>query len=92
MSFTHEKPGRNEPATFSRFLQDILIDGDVRLAGLQPDDMTNLMDAAGKYKLDFDDACQYAVAAKLNPEIVSFDSDFDRTNRKKKLPREIESE
>ena len=82
----------NEPATFSRFVQDVLIDGAVRLVGLQPEDMTNLTDAAGKYKLDFDDAYQYAVAAKLNFEIVSFDSDFDRTDRKRKAPREIESE
>ena len=82
----------NEPATFSRFVQDVLIDGAVRLVGLQPEDMTNLTDAAGKYKLDFDDAYQYSIAAKLDFEIVSFDSDFDRTDRKRKTPREIESE
>jgi len=80
----------NEQATFSRFVQDVLIDGAVRLVGLQPEDMTNLTDAAGKYKLDFDDAYQYATSGKLNFQIVSFDSDFDRTERGRKSPAEIE--
>ena len=43
---------------------------------LQPEDMTNLTDAAGKYKLDFDDAYQYSIAAKLDFAIVSFDFGF----------------
>jgi len=40
-------------------VQDVLIDGVVRLVALQPEDMTNVTDAAEKYKLDFDDAYQY---------------------------------
>ena len=82
----------DEPITFLRFLQDVLVDGGVRLIGLHLEDMTSLTNAAAKYKLDFDDAYQYAAAAKLNFEIVSFDSDFDQTDLKRKLPREIESE
>lgn len=81
-----------EAETFSRFVQDVLIDGAVRLVGLQPDDMSSVVDATGKYRLDFDDAYQYAVAAKFNFQIVSFDSDFDRTDRGKRLPEQIESE
>ena len=79
-----------EPATFSSFVQDVLITGAVRLVGLQPEDMTRVIAAAGKYKLDFDDAYQYAAADKFDFEIVSFDSDFDRTDRKRKMPGEIE--
>ena len=78
--------------TFSRFVQDVLIDGTVRLVGLQPDDMTSVVNAAGKYRLDFDDAYQYAASARFKFQIVSFDSDFDRTDRGKRLPEEIESE
>ena len=81
-----------EAEAFSRFVQDVLIDGAVRLVGLQPDDMMGLVDAAGKYRLDFDDAYQYAASAKFNFQIVSFDSDFDRTDRGKRLPDQIESE
>lgn len=81
-----------EPATFSGFVQDVLIDGAVRLVGLQPEDMTGLTEAAGIYKLDFDDAYQYAAAAKFDFVIVSFDSDFNRTERGRKSPGEIEPE
>ena len=81
-----------EPATFSGFVQDVLIDGAVRLVGLQPEDITRLTEAARMYKLDFDDAYQYAAAAKFDFEIVSFDSDFNRTERGRKSPSEIEPE
>ena len=64
----------DEPITFLRFLQDVLVDGGVRLIGLHLEDMTSLTNAAAKYKLDFDDAYQYAAAAKLNFEIVSLTS------------------
>ena len=79
-------------ATFSDFVRDVLIDGAVRLVGLQPEDMTRLTEAARMYKLDFDDAYQYAAAAKFDFVIVSFDSDFDRTERGRKPPGEIERE
>ena len=81
-----------EAEAYSRFVQDVLIDGAVRLVGLQPDDMMGVVDAAGKYRLDFDDAYQYAASAKFNFQIVSFDSDFDRTDRGKRLPEQIESD
>jgi predicted nucleic acid-binding protein len=81
-----------EPATFSGFVQDVLIDGPARVVGLQPEDMAGLIGAAGNYKLDFDDAYQYAAAAKFDFVIVSFDSDFDRTERGRQSPGEIEPE
>jgi predicted nucleic acid-binding protein len=81
-----------ESETFSRFMRDVLIDGSVRLVGLQPDDMTSIIEAAGKYRLDFDDAYQYAASAKFNFQLVSFDSDFDRTDRRRRLPDQVEPE
>ena len=80
-----------EAQTFSRFVQDVLIDGVVRLVALQPEDLTNVTDAAEKYKLDFDDAYQYSAAGKFNFHIVSFDSDFDRTDRRRRLPDQVEA-
>jgi len=81
-----------EAETFSRFVQDVLVEGSVRLVGLQPDDVTSIVDAAGKYGLDFDDAYQYAASAKFNFQIVSFDSDFDRTDRRKAVPGQVETD
>lgn len=48
-----------------------------------------LVNIAQRFNLDFDDAYQYAVAEKYNLEIVSFDTDFDRTERRRKTPDEI---
>jgi len=45
--------------------------------------------ATKKFNLDFDDAYQYAVAEKYDLTIVSFDVDFDRTERGRKTPGEV---
>ena len=51
--------------------------------------MESVVDTIDRFKLDFDDAYQYA-AAKLNElQIVSFDRDFDRTDRGRKHPSEL---
>ena len=42
-----------------------------------------------KYNLDFDDAYQYVTATKSNLLLVSFDSDFDRTEGRRKTPEVI---
>jgi predicted nucleic acid-binding protein len=39
--------------------------------------------------LDFDDAYQYVAADKHNLVIVSFDGDFDRTERGRKTPQAV---
>jgi len=39
--------------------------------------------------LDFDDAYQYAVAARYELTLISFDSDFQRTDKGHKTPSEI---
>ncbi|MBC7343880.1 MAG: PIN domain-containing protein [Clostridia bacterium] len=51
--------------------------------------MEDIIHAAQQFGLDFDDAYQYAVAAHYKLTIVSFDSDFDRTERGRKTPREL---
>jgi len=42
-----------------------------------------------RMKLDFDDAYQYVAAEKHNLTLVSFDADFDRTDRGRKTPAEL---
>ena len=79
-----------EAENLLNFVKDVLTDSGVRLAGVGPDDMKSVIKACTDYKLDFDDAYQYATAVKFNFEIVSFDADFDRTERKRKSPVEIE--
>ena len=70
------------------FVQDVFINGAVRIIHLQPEDMGQLVQVMGNFKLDFDDAYQYVAAGKNNLAIISFDSDFDHTERGRKAPAE----
>jgi len=72
-----------------RFVQDAFIDGAVTLIHLRPEDTQRMLDVIERFKLDFDDAYQYVAAEKYNLTLVSFDGDFDRTERGKKTPAEI---
>lgn len=75
--------------TFLRAVDDLLLTGGIRLVRLELEDMQDLVHAARGFDLDFDDAYQYAVAEKYNLVIMSFDSDFDRTERGRKTPAEV---
>ncbi|MDE0638371.1 MAG: PIN domain-containing protein [Candidatus Poribacteria bacterium] len=75
-------------ALFSSFLEDIIVDG-VGVLSLPPENLKTLDMTADKFNLDFDDAYQYVVAAKYELQLISFDTDFDRTERKRKEPIEV---
>jgi predicted nucleic acid-binding protein len=51
--------------------------------------MQSVIQASRRFKLDYDDAYQYALAEKYNLILVSFDGDFDRTKRGKATPADI---
>ncbi len=67
----------------------LLIDTNIFL--LSVDGMEAVMDAAEKYRLDFDDAYQYAIAERYGLTLVSFDADFDRTERGRLDPDQLRS-
>ena len=75
--------------TLTRFVQDIFIDGAVNLISLKPEDAHQLVDIINQFRLDFDDAYQYVASEKYNLTIISFDIDFDHTERGRKTPKEI---
>ncbi len=56
---------------------------------LNINDLKRLGKFSQKFTLDFDDAYQYAVAEKYNLQIISFDKDFDRTEKGRKEPAQI---
>jgi predicted nucleic acid-binding protein len=80
---------RKRHDAFRLFLQDMVVRAGLQILTLHPDDMGIVIDTAEKFSLDFDDAYQYAVASKYSLTLVSFDSDFDRTDRGRKIPNEI---
>jgi len=76
-------------AAFQQFLTDVFLNAGVRMVALLAEDMEVVMSTAQRFSLDFDDAYQHAVARKYGLAIVSFDSDFDRTEQGRRTPAEI---
>ncbi len=72
-----------------RFVRDTVLDAGVNLVRFEAKDIEDIVIAAQKFNLDFDDAYQYTVAEKYNLKIISFDSDFDRTKRGRITPDKI---
>ena len=75
-------------ALFISFLEDIVVNG-IDILSLDPEDLKTLDQPVQKFNLDFDDAYQYTVAEKYDLQLISFDKDFDRTERNRKEPIEI---
>lgn len=66
-------------------LNDLIASG-VSVISLPTGELPLVVRAAKQFKLDFDDAYQYTAAAKHDLQIVSFDRDFDRTDRGRTTP------
>jgi len=74
---------------FVRFVEDLIITGGVCLLRLSAGDAKKLVQVAQRFSLDFDDAYQYAVAERYGLTVISFDADFDRTERGRKMPKDL---
>ena len=72
-----------------KFIQDVFVEGEVSLLTLSPMEIFEVLAVMEKFKLDFDDAYQYVTAEKYDLVLVSFDSDFDVTERKRVTPAEV---
>jgi hypothetical protein len=82
---------RKQFEIFAGFLNDLVVKGGVGLLRLSVEDMGEMAAVARRFNLDFDDAYQYVVAEKHGLEIISFDADFDRTERGRKTPENVEA-
>ena len=78
------------PDIFLRVSQDLFVRGGVGLLSLDFEDMEAVVQAAQRFRLDFDDAYQYVAAARYDLTIISFDGDFDRTDRGRRTPAEVQ--
>ena len=70
-----------------RFVRDTI--PNISLVRLFPEDLDRVLQIVEGYNLDFDDAYQYAATEKYDLTLVSFDSDFDRTERGRMTPAEV---
>ena len=80
---------RNMHNLFVQSIDDLLITGGIRQVRLELEDIPNLVNISQRFNLDFDDAYQYVAAEKYDLIIVSFDRDFDRTERGKRIPSQV---
>jgi len=74
---------------FPQFVDDLFVYGSVALVAVVPDRTRDVIAAMEQFHLDFDNTCQYVAAAQFGAEIVSFDSDFDRTDEERHVPSGI---
>jgi len=79
----------NRSEIFLQFVCDAFIEGAVSIIHLGPEDMNSVVNAMKQFHQDFDDAYQYVAAELYGLTIVSFDSDFDRTKKGRKTPKEL---
>lgn len=80
---------KKQHEAFQTFVEDVLQNGGINLLALFPDDIKKMINASKNFGLDFDDAYQYAVASKFELTLISFDSDFQRTDTGHKTPSQI---
>jgi len=67
-------------------VKDVIIKTGITVIGLDPEEVLALAEVSKRFRLDFDDSYQYAVAQKYGLQIISFDADFDRTEKGRKIP------
>jgi len=77
---------------FDKFVADVLLDTPLIVLRLGNSDISRILQIRRRYRLDFDDAYQYFAAEKHNLTLVSFDADFDKTERGRKTPAEAMEE
>jgi uncharacterized protein len=68
-------------AVFVQFVNDVLIDSGVALVSIPSDKLKTVVETMDSFNLDFDDAYQYIAAELEKATIVSFDKDFNRTEK-----------
>jgi uncharacterized protein len=81
---------KNAAPLFSDLVRDLFGEGGIPILALNSEDILRVEQVATAFHLDFDDAYQYVVAEKFDLVLVSFDADFDRTDRKRIKPANIQ--
>jgi uncharacterized protein len=77
---------RNRHETYVSFVKDVITKTGITVIGLDPEEVLALAEVSKRFHLDFDDSYQYAAAQKYDLQIMSFDADFDRTEKGRKIP------
>ena len=74
---------------FLVFLRRNFLDRSLRRIRLRGGELLRLPEAMNEFRLDFDDAYQYVAATSRELDLVSFDTDFDRTDIERLEPADV---
>jgi predicted nucleic acid-binding protein len=89
-SIGHILIAREQFLDLRRFVADTIVDGHVARVQLASAELDDVVDVAQhQFNLDFDDAYQYVAATSRDLELVSFDTDFDRTDLDRLEPQDV---
>ena len=80
---------RRQQKTYWEIIEDLVFNGGMAVISLSVDEMESVVKVAERFELDFDDAYQYVAAEKHQLAVVSFDGDFDRTERGRQTPAAV---
>lgn len=80
------------PDVLVQFVSDVLSDNAVALVSVEPRFIPRVVEVIHQFRLDFDDAYLYVAAEQAAATIVSFDTDFDRTERGRLTPAQALAE
>lgn len=80
---------RNNVNIYEKFLNDTFVNGEANLISLTISEQIKLLQNMRIYNLDFDDAYQLTCAIKYDLTLVSFDTDFDKSPVKRKVPKDF---
>jgi predicted nucleic acid-binding protein len=72
-----------------QFINDLFFVRGAQVIRLDLDEAVAVANRTVALGLDFDDAYQYVAAEKYDLTLVSFDADFDRTERGRKTPAQV---
>ena len=76
--------------TLKLFLTKNIIESSINKIVLDENELLEMLNDKECKKLDFDDGYQYYAAKKSGTQIISFDTDFDKTELGRKTPVQIE--
>ncbi|OPX62545.1 MULTISPECIES: PIN domain-containing protein [unclassified Methanoregula] len=74
---------------FLTFINEDILASGIRILSLDPDNFAKIAEVSTRFHLDFDDAYQYTIADLNNLTIVSYDRDFDRTEKGRREPQDL---
>lgn len=80
---------RNQFEVLRAFIEDLFIDANITVLSFAFEKLQIVIETMQRQGLDYDDAYQYALAERYDLQLVSFDADFERTERGRQIPNQV---